>query len=246
MTFMWSRDLLGKFWKGHWRLIWKMCLHWGLCLFLWFCEHLWLYALVTVSIDDCDYWWLYAMLSVCIGDCEHTNLKQAMRLLKSDCARDCARTPVLHLLLYLSLKPQTVLILQICLFTQISYKRYTFGFGQSKIKGTSLEETCTFSATNKLPLEEYSWKLVCATSRTSATNAVRSVAIRQPSRAIYLQGVYLRCCLHVHIRDSLKLHICHYTHIDHKRCHFDCELSIARCPLFEETCAKYAVSLFLY
>ena len=58
--------------------------------------------------------------------------------------------------------------------------------------------------------------------------------------------MYLRCCLDVHIRDSLKLHICHYTHIDHKRCKFGCELSISKCPLLAEPCATSAVSPFLY
>ena len=33
---------------------------------------------------------------------------------------------------------------------------YTVGCGHSTIKGTSLEETCTFCATIKLPLEESS------------------------------------------------------------------------------------------
>ena len=53
------------------------------------------------------------------------------------------------------------------------------GCDQWIIKGTLLEEQCTFSAESRLPREGFSWKFIPVTPSSFATDRIRLVAIDQ-------------------------------------------------------------------
>lgn len=58
---------------------------------------------------------------------------------------------------------------RICYSTDIRYKRRKFDCERSVIKGTLVEDQFNFSATSRIPLERFSWKLLFHTSSSYAT-----------------------------------------------------------------------------
>ena len=116
-----------------------------------------------------------------------------------------------------------------------------------KFKGTSLAESYNLSDKIKLPFDEISWQLIHYSSCLFATSVVILVAVSQYFIAQYWIGLYLRCCLQIHIRDTPAIsHLPPHTHIDHNKCKVGRELSITKDPLPAEPCAISAVSRYLY